>query len=156
MLSERVPTILPDLTFEEALEITKIHSVSGKIESGTGLITKRPFRRPHYTSSPISIIGGGRIPKPGEISLAHFGVLFLDEFPEFKKGTLELLSGPLEDKCVTISRVNSTITYPSKFMLIASMNPCPCGYYGSDDNKCNCSEKSILRYISHVSRTTFR
>ena len=156
MLARRIPSILPDLTFEESLEITKIHSIAGLLSKDTPILLTRPFRSPHHTVTINSLIGGGKIPKPGEISLAHFGVLFLDEFPEFKKGTLELLRGPLEDKCVTISRVNSTITYPSKFMLIASMNPCPCGYYGSDDNKCNCSEKSILRYISHVSRTTFR
>ena len=121
-----------------------------------GLITLRPFRRPHHTSSPVAIIGGGRIPKPGEISLAHFGILFLDELPEFKKNTLEVLRGPLEDRSVTISRVDSTITYPSNFMLIASMNPYPCGYYGTDDNKCKCSDQSISRYIGQVSRTTFR
>lgn len=151
MLSERLMTILPNLTFEEALEITKIHSISGEIEKGGGLRTIRPFRRPHHTSSPVSIIGGGRVPKPGEISLAHFGVLYLDELPEFKKSTLEVLRGPLEDRNVTISRVNSTLTYPSNFMLIASMNPCPCGYYGTDDNKCNCQEQSIQRYIGQVS-----
>ena len=151
MLSERLNTILPDLTFEEALEITKIHSVSGELEKDKGLITSRPFRRPHHTSSPVSIIGGGRIPKPGEISLAHFGVLFLDELPEFKKNTLEVLRGPLEDRNVTISRVNSTLTYPCNFMLIASMNPCPCGYYGTDDNKCNCTEEAISRYMGQIS-----
>lgn len=128
MLSERLTTILPDLTFNEALEITKIHSIAGELDNQKGLITVRPFRRPHHTSSPVSIIGGGRVPKPGEISLAHYGVLFLDEIAEFKKNTLEVLRGPLEDGEVTISRVNSTLTYPSNFVLIASMNPCPCGY----------------------------
>ena len=151
MLSERLNTILPDLTFEEALEITKIHSISGELEKDKGLITSRPFRRPHHTSSPVSIIGGGRIPKPGEISLAHYGVLFLDELPEFKKNTLEVLRGPLEDRSVTISRACSSLTYPCNFMLIASMNPCPCGYYGTDDNKCNCSEESISRYMGQIS-----
>ncbi len=151
MLSERVTTILPDLTFEEALEITKIHSISGELESDGSLITSRPFRRPHHTSSPVSIIGGGRIPKPGEISLAHFGVLFLDEIPEFKKSTLEVLRGPLEDGNVTISRANAKLTYPSNFMLIASMNPCPCGYYGTDDSKCNCTEQAISKYIGQIS-----
>ena len=151
MLAERLNTILPDLTFEEALEITKIHSISGDIDSKLGLITKRPFRRPHHTSSPISIIGGGRVPKPGEISLAHFGVLFLDEMTEFKKSTLEVLRGPLEDRCVTISRVSSTLSYPANFMLIASMNPCPCGYYGTDDEKCNCTEQMISNYIGRLS-----
>ena len=142
---------MPDLSFEEALEITKIHSISGELINDEGLITSRPFRRPHHTSSPISIIGGGRIPKPGEISLAHFGVLFLDELTEFKKNTLEVLRGPLEDKKVTISRVNSSLTYPCNFMLIASMNPCPCGYYGTDDSKCTCSEQAISRYIGKIS-----
>ena len=156
MLSERLTTILPNLTFNEALEITKIHSISGEIESGKGLITTRPFRRPHHTSSAVSIIGGGKIPKPGEISLAHFGVLFLDELPEFKKSTLEVLRGPLEDRNVTISRINATLTYPSNFMLIASMNPCPCGYYGTDDNKCHCTEQAISRYIGKISRSSFR
>ena len=151
MLSERITTILPDLTFEEALEITKIHSISGEIQNRQGLITQRPFRRPHHTSSPISIIGGGRVPKPGEISLAHFGVLFLDELTEFKKSTLEVLRGPLEDRYVTISRVNSTLTYPANFMLVASMNPCPCGYYGTDDEKCKCTEQSISNYIGKLS-----
>lgn len=151
MLSERLNTILPDLTFEESLEITKIHSISGELEGGQGLITTRPFRRPHYTSSPVSIIGGGRIPKPGEISLAHFGVLFLDELPEFKKSTLEVLRGPLEDGNVTISRVSSTISYPSNFMLIASMNPCPCGYYGTDNSKCKCSDIIISNYLGKLS-----
>ena len=151
MLSERLTTILPDLTFNEALEITKIHSIAGELDNQKGLITVRPFRRPHYTSSPVSIIGGGRIPKPGEISLAHYGVLFLDEIPEFKKNTLEVLRGPLEDGEVTISRVNSTLTYPSNFVLIASMNPCPCGYYGTDDNKCHCSEQMISRYVGQIS-----
>ena len=151
MLSERLTTILPDLTFNEALEITKIHSIAGELDNNKGLITTRPFRRPHHTSSPVSIIGGGRIPKPGEISLAHFGVLFLDEIPEFKKSTLEVLRGPLEDGKVTISRVTSTLTYPSNFVLIASMNPCPCGYYGTDDDKCHCSEKAISRYMGQIS-----
>ena len=151
MLSERLTTILPDLTFNEALEITKIHSIAGELVNQKGLITVRPFRRPHHTSSPVSIIGGGRIPKPGEISLAHYGVLFLDEIPEFKKNTLEVLRGPLEDGEVTISRVNSTLTYPSNFVLIASMNPCPCGYYGTDDNKCHCTEQMISRYVGQIS-----
>lgn len=126
MLSRRLPSILPDLTFEEALEVTKIHSIAGLLPNNTSIINTRPFRAPHHTASSPSIIGGGRIPKPGEISLAHFGVLFLDELPEFNKNTLEVLRGPLEDKMVTISRVNGTISYPADFMFIASMNPCPC------------------------------
>lgn len=126
MLSRRLPTILPNLSFEEALEVTKIHSIAGLLPKNASIINIRPFRAPHHTASSPSIIGGGTIPKPGEISLAHFGVLFLDELPEFNKNTLEVLRGPLEDKKVTISRVNGTITYPADFMLIASMNPCPC------------------------------
>lgn len=149
MLSKRLPTILPDLTFEESLEITKIHSIAGELKEN--LISERPFRTPHYTISTSSLIGGGRIPKPGEISLAHYGVLFLDELPEFNRNSLEALRGPLEDKKVTISRVTSTVTYPSNFMLIASMNPCECGYYGSDLKKCNCSAKNIKRYLGKIS-----
>lgn len=149
MLAKRIPTILPNLTFEEALEITKIHSIVGELKGG--LITKRPFRSPHYTVSTTSLIGGGRIPKPGEISLAHYGVLFLDELPEFSRSTLEVLRGPLEDRKVTISRVATTVTYPSNFMMIASMNPCECGYYGSDVKKCTCNLKTIRRYVGKIS-----
>lgn len=150
MLAKRIPTILPDLTFEEALEITKIHSISGNLE-GQSLVNRRPFRNPHYTVSSTSLIGGGRIPKPGEISLAHYGVLFLDELPEFDKSVLEELRGPIEDRQVTISRVVSTVTYPSNFMLIASMNPCECGYYGSGIKQCTCSKNSVKKYLSKVS-----
>lgn len=149
MLARRIPTILPNLTFEEALEITKIHSISGELKED--LVTQRPFRSPHYTVSTSSLIGGGRIPKPGEISLAHYGVLFLDELPEFNRATLEVLRGPLEDRKITISRVATTITYPSNFMMIASMNPCECGYYGSDLKKCTCNAKSIKRYVGKIS-----
>ena len=138
-MPKRIPTILPELTFEEALEVTKIHSIAGMLDSNIGIVTKRPFRSPHHTISPTSIIGGGKIPKPGEISLAHNGVLFLDELPEFNRGTLEVLRGPLEDRIVTISRLYSKVIYPSNFMLIASMNPCPCGYYGSTEKECKCS-----------------
>ena len=144
-----MPTIMPNLTFEEALEITKIHSIAGELKED--LITKRPFRSPHYTVSTSSLIGGGRIPKPGEISLAHYGVLFLDELPEFNRASLEVLRGPLEDRKVTISRVATTVTYPSNFMLIASMNPCECGYYSSDLKKCTCNQKAIKRYVSKIS-----
>lgn len=151
MLARRIPSILPDLTFEEALETTKIHSIAGKIERDTALITTRPFRAPHHTISSISLIGGGRIPKPGEISLAHNGVLFLDELPEFNKNTLEVLRGPLEDKIVTISRINASLTYPSNFMFVASMNPCPCGFYGSQDKECTCSPQAISRYMGKIS-----
>jgi len=151
MLANRIPTILPELTFEEALEITKIHSIAGELDSQNPIITKRPFRSPHHTISSSALIGGGRIPNPGEISLSHFGVLFLDELPEFNKHTLEQLRGPLEDNKVTISRVNAKITYPSKFMLIASMNPCPCGYYGSNIKDCTCSREAITKYMSQIS-----
>lgn len=125
----RMPSILPDLTFEEALEITKIHSIAGTLKEDTPILTTRPYRAPHHTVSGTSLVGGGRIPRPGEISLAHYGVLFLDELPEFNKRTLEVLRAPLEDRKVTISRVNATLTYPCNFMFIASMNPCPCGFY---------------------------
>lgn len=151
MLAQRLATILPDLTFEEALEITKIHSIAGKIKEGESIVIKRPFRNPHYTSSPISIIGGGKNPKPGEITLAHLGILFLDELTEFKRSTLETLRAPIEDRTVTISRVSQKLTYPCNFMLIASMNPCPCGYYGSNKKECICSEQSINKYIGKIS-----
>ena len=151
MMARRIPTILPDLSFEEALEITKIHSISGNLEKNTGLITTRPFRSPPHTISRTSLIGGGRIPKPGEISLAHNGVLFLDELPEFNKNTLEVLRGPLEDGIVTISRVNATLTYPCNFMFVASMNPCPCGFYGSKEKECTCSENAISKYMGKIS-----
>lgn len=151
MLARRIPTILPDLTFEEALEVTKIHSISGMLDNNIGIVTKRPFRSPHHTISPTSMIGGGKIPKPGEISLAHNGVLFLDELPEFNRNTLEVLRGPLEDREVTISRLYSKITYPSNFMLIASMNPCPCGYYGSTEKECQCSKLAIEKYLNRIS-----
>lgn len=151
MIAKRLPTILPDLTFEESLEVTKIHSVSGILDSRIGIVTKRPFRSPHHTISQTSMIGGGRIPKPGEISLAHNGVLFLDELPEFNRSTLEVLRGPLEDKDITISRLYSKVIYPSDFMLIASMNPCPCGYYGSNIKECKCSKQNIEKYLSKIS-----
>lgn len=151
MMARRIPTILPDLSFDESLEITKIHSVAGLLPSNMPIITTRPFRAPHHTLSSASLVGGGKVPKPGEISLAHYGVLFLDELPEFNKQTLEVLRGPLEDRNITISRVNATLTYPSNFMLIASMNPCPCGYYGSKEKECTCSEQAITRYIGRIS-----
>ena len=139
------------MTFEEALEVTKIHSISGLLSEQEPFITKRPFRNPHHTISGISLVGGGRIPKPGEISLAHFGVLFLDELTEFNKNTIEVLRGPLEDGKITISRVESSITYPANFILIASMNPCPCGFYGSKEKECTCTPKQIKRYINKIS-----
>lgn len=150
MMARRIPTILPKLSFEEALEVTKIHSIAGDISQNSPLIINRPFRFPHHTISKTSLVGGGVFPKPGEISLAHYGVLFLDELPEFEKSTLEVLRGPLEDGKITISRVNATLTYPSKFMMVASMNPCPCGYYGTD-KECTCSSKAIAKYLGKVS-----
>ena len=151
MLAGRIPSILPDLSFEEALEITKIHSIAGALPKGIPLITTRPFRAPHHTVSSVSMVGGGRIPKPGEISLAHYGVLFLDEIAEFHKNTLEVLRGPLEDRIVTISRVNATLTYPANFMFVSSMNPCPCGYYGSKDKGCTCTPQMINKYMGKLS-----
>lgn len=151
MMARRIPTILPDLTFEEALETTKIHSIAGALPKDTPIITTRPFRAPHHTISAVSLVGGGKIPKPGEISLAHYGVLFLDELPEFNKHTLEVMRGPLEDRIITISRVNATLTYPCNFMFVASMNPCSCGYYGSKEKQCTCTPQSISRYINKIS-----
>lgn len=151
MLSRRIPTILPDLTFNEALEISKIHSIAGVFPPDKSLINSRPFRSPHHTISSSALTGGGRIPKPGEISLAHHGVLFLDELPEFNHASLEAMRTPLEDRIVTISRTSCSLTYPCNFMLIASMNPCPCGYYGSKDKECSCSPTSIEKYINKIS-----
>ena len=151
MLARRIPSILPDLTFEEALEITKIHSIAGLLSKDIPILLTRPFRSPHHTITINSLVGGGKIPKPGEISLAHFGVLFLDELPEFNKNTLEVLRGPLEDREVTISRVNASLTYPANFMFVASMNPCPCGYYGSKDKECTCTPEAISRYMGKIS-----
>ena len=151
MMARRIPSILPDLTFEEALETTKIHSIAGVLSRDIPLITKRPFRSPHHTISSSSLVGGGKIPKPGEISLAHNGVLFLDELPEFNKNTLEVLRGPLEDGIINISRVNASLTYPCNFMFVASMNPCPCGYFGSKEKECTCSPNSIEKYMGKIS-----
>ena len=151
MLAQRISSILPDLTFEESLEITKIYSIAGLLPKNSPIITARQYRAPHHTISPSSLIGGGRIPRPGEVSLANYGVLFLDELPEFNKSTLELLREPLEDGKVTISRVNASITYPCKFMFVASMNPCPCGYYGSPNKECTCRDMEISRYMGRIS-----
>lgn len=150
MMAKRLPSILPDLTFEESIEITKIYSVSGLIRNKSALITKRPFRSPHHTISGSAMVGGGRIPKPGEVSLAHNAILFLDELPEFHRDVLEELRQPLEDGKVNISRVNGTMSYPADFMLVASMNPCPCGYYGYSD-KCTCTPNKINKYMSKIS-----
>lgn len=151
MLAKRISTILPDLTFEEALEVTKIHSISGLLSKESSIIIERPFRSPHHTITVKSLIGGGKIPRPGEISLAHYGVLFLDELPEFNKNTLEMLRGPLEDREVTLSRINASFTYPCNFMLVASMNPCPCGFYGSGLKECTCTSNAISKYIGKIS-----
>ena len=151
MLARRLSTILPTLTFEEAIETTKIYSVAGMLQRGQALVRQRPFRAPHHTISDAGLIGGGHVPKPGEVSLAHNGVLFLDELPEFKKNVLEVLRQPLEDRQVTIARAASTLTYPCSFMLIAAMNPCPCGYLGDDRHECRCSRHQVTRYRSRIS-----
>ena len=150
MLAKRIPTVLPPLSFEEALEVTTIYSVSSKLTE-KGLVTERPFRDPHHTVSEIALIGGGSYPKPGEVSLAHRGVLFLDELPEFQRATLEVLRQPLEDGAVTIARAAHTITYPASCMLVAAMNPCPCGYYGDLKRSCTCSNLALGRYQSKLS-----
>jgi len=151
MLARRLPTILPVMTFEEALEVTKIHSIAGTLTDKVSLITKRPFRAPHHTISSAGLIGGGKFPKPGEISLAHFGVLFLDELPEFDKNALEVLRQPLEDGIVTISRVNATYTYPARTTLICAANPCKCGNYLDDTKECTCTPKQIQQYLGKLS-----
>jgi len=151
MLAKRIPTILPDLTLEEALETTKIHSVAGYLPPDTALIATRPYRSPHHTISDAGLIGGGQIPKPGEVSLAHHGILFLDELTEFKKNVLEVLRQPLEDRKVTISRATVSLTYPSSFMLAAAMNPCPCGYATDPYHECSCTPSQIQKYLSKIS-----
>lgn len=150
MAAKRFPTILPKLTFEEAIEVSKIYSVTGLLKEGA-LITTPPFRSPHHTASAVSLIGGGSIPKPGEISLAHRGVLFLDELPEFQKSVLEVLREPLESKSIHISRATATLTYPADFILVGALNPCPCGYHGSKLHECNCTRPQIDRYLSKIS-----
>jgi magnesium chelatase family protein len=150
MLAKRIPTIMPELSLEESIEISKIYSIAGLLEN-RALITRRPFRAPHHTITTTAMVGGGIIPKPGEISLAHLGVLFLDELPEFNKNTIEVLRQPLEEKAVTISRLNATFRYPAGFMTVASMNPCSCGYY-PDRNRCNCSLPMIKRYLGKISK----
>ena len=151
MLAQRMPSILPDLTFDEALEVTKIHSISGLLSKEEPLILKRPVRSPHHTISPQGLSGGGAVPKPGELSLAHNGILFLDELPEFRRDSLESLRQPLEDGIVTISRVSGTLTYPCNIMLISSMNPCKCGYLGDPRRQCTCTPQQINRYRSKIS-----
>lgn len=151
MLARRMPSILPDLTFEEALEITKIYSVAGLLPPDSSLVTRRPFRAPHHTISAVSLVGGGRIPKPGEVSLAHLGVLFLDELPEFGKNTLEVLRQPLEDGFVHISRINASITYPCRTTMIAAANPCRCGYYLDETRECTCTPQEVKAYLGRLS-----
>ncbi|HHT22461.1 MAG TPA: YifB family Mg chelatase-like AAA ATPase [Bacteroidales bacterium] len=151
MLAKRIPTILPPLTLHEALETTKIHSVAGNIGSNTSLISQRPFRSPHHTISDVALVGGGTYPQPGEISLAHNGVLFLDELPEFKRSVLEVMRQPLEDRKISISRAKFAIDYPASFMLVASMNPCPCGYYNHPTRDCVCAPGVVQKYLSRIS-----
>ncbi len=151
MISQRIPTILPEPIFEEAIETTRIYSAAGRLGPNGSIMTIRPFRSPHHTVSDAGLIGGGMIPRPGEVSLAHNGVLFLDELPEFRKNVLEVLRQPLEDGQVTISRAQIAITFPARFMMIAAMNPCPCGYRGDPKHNCNCSPQSIQRYWSKIS-----
>lgn len=151
MLAKRIPSILPEMTFDEQIETTKIHSVAGILPDGVPLITHRPFRSPHHTISPVGLTGGGAVPKPGEISLAHNGVLFLDELPEFSRHTLEVLRQPLEDGKVNITRASGSLSYNCSFMLVAAMNPCPCGYYGHPTHKCTCSPTAVTNYLNRVS-----
>ena len=151
MLAKRLPTILPPLTIEEALDVTKLYSITGLLDSKRSLVTERPFRSPHHTTSDIGIIGGGRIPRPGEVSLAHMGILFLDEFPEFERDVLEVLRQPLEDGVVTIARAMSCVTYPAEFMFVAAMNPCPCGNYMDPTKTCTCPSFRVQKYWSKLS-----
>ena len=151
MLARRMPSILPPMSREEALETTKIHSVAGKLGTQRGLMSRRPFRAPHHLASPVALIGGGQNPQPGEVSLAHNGVLFLDELPEFGHGVLEVLRQPLEDKHISIARARYAVDYPSNFTLVASMNPCPCGYYNHPTKECSCSPAAVHRYLGRVS-----
>jgi magnesium chelatase family protein len=150
MIAKRIPTILPDLTYEESLEVTKLYSISGLLNKKS-LISKRPFRSPHHTSSRTSMAGGGSNPRPGEVSLSHYGVLFLDEIPEFPKNVIEVLRQPMEDGKITISRASGSFTFPAKFMLVAAMNPCPCGYLGDPNHECTCSQSQIDKYLGKIS-----
>ena len=151
MLAKRMPTILPPFSFEEALETTKIHSVAGVLDAGAGLVGVRPFRSPHHTISDAGLIGGGAVPRPGEVSLAHNGVLFLDELPEFPRNVLEVMRQPLEDGTVCIARASMSLTFPARFMLAAAMNPCPCGYFNDRSRECHCTQPMIQRYMGKIS-----
>ncbi len=151
MIAQRIPTILPDMTIDEAVEVTKIYSVAGELENGQHLISSRPFRTPHHSASSPSIVGGGSKARPGEITLAHNGVLFLDEFPEYKKDVIEAMRQPLEDKKITVSRAAASYTYPCNTMLVVALNPCKCGYYGDGSGRCHCSESDVRRYLGKIS-----
>ena len=151
MMAKRLPSIMPPLSLAEALETTKIHSVAGKLGTGSRLLTERPFRAPHHTVSPVALVGGGTNPMPGEISLAHNGILFLDEFPEFSRHVLEVLRQPLEDRVISVSRAKYSVDYPASFMLVASMNPCPCGYYTHPTRQCTCSAGAVIKYKNRIS-----
>jgi magnesium chelatase family protein len=151
MLAKRIPTILPAMTLEEALETTKIHSIAGALPSGQPLVARRPFRSPHHTVSDAGLLGGGTHPMPGEVSLAHRGILFLDELPEFARNALEVMRQPIEDGRVTISRAAAQVTFPCQFMLVAAMNPCPCGYHGDPKRNCRCGSKQIVNYRNRIS-----
>ncbi len=151
MIAQRIPSILPDLTFEESLEVTKIHSIAGALSDSSPLVSERPFRHPHHTISSVGLSGGGSNPRPGEISLSHNGVLFMDELPEFRRDALEAMRQPLEDGEITITRAGGTATYPCSVMMVASMNPCPCGYYGDKVRECTCSQTQIAKYMSKIS-----
>lgn len=151
MMAKRLPTIMPPLTLSEALETTKIHSVAGRLKCGSRLLSQRPFRSPHHTISPVALVGGGSNPLPGEISLAHNGILFLDEFPEFSRAVLEVMRQPLEDRVISVSRARYRVDYPASFMLVASMNPCPCGYYNHPTKACTCQPGQVSRYLNRIS-----
>lgn len=151
MVAQRIPTILPDMTLDEAIEVTKIYSVAGELEEGQKLVARRPFRAPHHSASAVSIVGGGSKARPGEITLAHNGVLFLDEFPEYRKDVIESMRQPLEDKKITVTRANASYTYPCNTMLVVALNPCKCGYYGDGSGRCRCSESDVRRYLSKIS-----
>jgi len=151
MLAKRLPSILPDMTFEESLQVTELYSISGTLPNGVSLMRERPFRSPHHTVSPAGLSGGGAIPRPGEISLAHHGVLFLDEFPEFSRASLEVLRQPIEDGKITISRATASLTYPCSTMIVCAMNPCPCGFYGDPKKECTCTDNAVKRYLAKIS-----